>query len=230
MLKPTDIVRIVILLSVASFAWVPPSLAATESAPPAQQTSQCNQGALNDLEKRAEGGEADAMYRLGTFHLWADCLLADRAKGKRWLRAAADLRHAQAAFEWGTQLYLKENNTTAAVPYLSIAAEQDHVQAQHHLGLILISSRGGTAQMNEGLAWVATAASNGSAFSALILGALHEEGLHGVPRWVCMALDWYQASHLMGQQEGLTHYHRLLDGEAKHCVENNENAKTDLQR
>lgn len=229
MLKPIEIVRIVILLSVASFVWVASSLAATDTTPPQQQSSQCNQGALSELETRAESGETNAMYRLGTFHLWADCLLADRSKGKQWLRAAADLKHSQAAFEWGTQLYLKENNTSAAMPYLTIAAEQDHVQAQHHLGLILISKKGGTAQMNAGLAWVATAASNGSAFSALILGVLHEEGLHGVPRWVCMALDWYEASHLMGQKEGLTHYRRLLNGEAKHCVENTENAKTELQ-
>lgn len=78
------------------------------------------------------------------------------------------------------------------------AAERDHVQAQHHLGLIMLGDDETNQRVDEGLAWLGAAAAQGDALSAIVLGMLHERGLHGVRRNVCLALDWYEAGELLG--------------------------------
>ena len=123
-------------------------------------------------------------------HLW---------DGMRWLSRAADTDHTGAAillaliYDEGGAV---PHDPQRAIRYYRQAAEQDVVDAQHRLGVLLVTNGGGAARQ-EGLYWLGAAAALGDGISAAFLGMLHADGLHGVPRDTCMALDWYEAGRLL---------------------------------
>ncbi|MEO1317348.1 MAG: hypothetical protein AAFW01_12305, partial [Pseudomonadota bacterium] len=71
--------------------------------------------------------------------------------------------------------------------------------AQHKLGLVLLWSESEALdRVPRALDWLAEAASEGHAMSAVVLGKLHEEGLYGVPRDLCTARSWYRKGADLG--------------------------------
>ncbi|MEM7023107.1 MAG: tetratricopeptide repeat protein [Pseudomonadota bacterium] len=117
------------------------------------------------------------------------------------LAHAAERGDPEAAYLMG-RLHASGTHTAKdparAEAFLRRAAEHDHVEAQHHLGLLLLGDNETDDRVNEGLAWLGAAASQGDALSAVVLGVLHERGIHGVRRNTCLAVYWYEAGEELG--------------------------------
>lgn len=90
------------------------------------------------------------------------------------------------------------DDLVVAEKYLRFAAEHDHVDAQHGLGLFLIGNDESDDRIDEGLYWLGSAVTQGDALSAVVLGRLHEHGIHGVPKDLCLAQDWYEVGAMLG--------------------------------
>jgi len=105
-----------------------------------------------------------------------------------------------------------------ALLYYRLAAEGGHPLAQHRLGLMLVTGEAGERDQDAGLYWLGAAATQGDAVAAAVIGLMHARGLHGVKHDECLALDWYDASELMGSPIPLHAFRQeLSDSATTHC-------------
>lgn len=136
------------------------------------------------------------------------------------LERAAGAGDAEAAFQLGV-LYASGTHVTAdplrAEALLRQAAGDDHVEAQHRLGLFLLGDGAAEDRIFEGLFWLGAAAERGDAFAAVVLGMLHERGMHGVRQSLCLAVDWYEVGELMGVMAPPHHLEALRAESAANC-------------
>ncbi|MEM7430123.1 MAG: tetratricopeptide repeat protein, partial [Pseudomonadota bacterium] len=161
------------------------------------------------LKRRARDGNVRAQFMLAKLFQHGLCVERDQVAALGWFRRAADEGHVEATFQAAMQLINSADGEETAITYLHKAAEGGHLMAQHVLGLALLSPEATIASRHQGLYWLGSAASSGSGFTALSLGMLHERGLRGVPKNVCLAMDWYEAGVLIGDSDSKHHYKRL---------------------
>lgn len=152
--------------------------------------------------RAAAAGNAQAQAAVGEVLLAGFCgaTPAVFAEGLGWLERAAEQGHAAAAARLALAHERGEGvrpDVDRAVALYRRAAAGGHVPAKQRLGLLLVSA-GEDAARAEGLYWLGVAASGGDGAAAAALGLIHAEGLHGVARDVCLALDWFEASALIG--------------------------------
>jgi TPR repeat protein len=158
----------------------------------------------------ARAGSAQAQFMLGHAFLGDSCTQTDSTvtDAVNWLSKASDQGHM------GATLYLAvmyddgeriaaDNNM--AVQYYRRAAQAQHIDAQHHLGLIL-TKKDDVVLKQEGLFWLGSAASQGDDLSAAVLGVIYAQGLNGIEQDYCMALDWFEAGLLMETKIPLMDY------------------------
>ena len=157
------------------------------------------------------------MFALGMAYSDGRCVAKDEKRAVKWLEMATRNRHLEATYQLALHHYIADR-TRLATKYFRIAARREHSEAQHHLGIIMLEASAPREQIQEGLYWLGASAGNGFWFSALVLGMLHERGLRGVAKNACLALDWYEASHLLGAADGIGHLHRLAMGDARTCI------------
>ncbi|MEM7302160.1 MAG: tetratricopeptide repeat protein [Pseudomonadota bacterium] len=177
--------------------------------------SKCSDGERESLLLSAQKGDAEAMYELGATYLSQDCPVEKRHKAKVWLMSAVETGHTRAAMALGLYYLLEEDDNKRGYVYLRIAAEDGHAEAQHYFGMMMLDPSTPFGNRDEGLIWLGTASSNGSALSALILGLIHDHGLKGVAQDACAAMDWYEASLLLGLPDGHVRL-RQLASDLKH--------------
>ena len=151
----------------------------------------------------AQAGDPDAQFSIGlglTDGLcgWEEAFIRD---GLHWLERAAQQDHPLAAarlaviYEEGV---LIAESSAKALRFYEIAANGGHVPSQNRLGLLLVSSAKTLTQQEQGLFWLGAAADQGDGTAAAMIGLFYARGLHGVMRDDCLALDWYDASALLG--------------------------------
>ena len=117
------------------------------------------------------------------------------------LARAASSGDPEASYHLGAFLAIHSrgaDDLIVAEKYLRFAAEHDHIDAQHGLGMLLIGHEESDDRIGEGLFWLGSAVSQGDALSAVVLGRLHEHGIHGVPKDLCLAQDWYEVGAMLG--------------------------------
>ena len=117
------------------------------------------------------------------------------------LARAAFAGDPEASYHLGTFLALHSrggDDLVVAEKYLRFAAEHDHVEAQHGLGMLLIGNEESDDRVDEGLYWLGSAVTQGDALSAVVLGRLYQYGMHGVPQDLCLAEDWYEVGAMLG--------------------------------
>ncbi len=168
----------------------------------------CSSSAIKDLDIFTEKGDRDALYEYGLLLFYGHCVEKNQKKGILSLRAAASKGHLDAAFTLGEIFSDKSqeglHDPNEAYRYLQFAAENDHIEAQHILGIVLVRGDIYSDQQSRGLAWLGTAASEGHTFSAILLGHLYEHGRFGVKKDPCFARDWYELCHLLGVEGAVT--------------------------
>ena len=135
------------------------------------------------------------------------------------VRAAA-AGDPDASYRLGTFLALHSRSAddlVAAEEYLRFAAEHDHIDAQHGLGLFLIGKDESDERIDEGLYWLGLAVTLGDALSAVVLGRLHEFGMHGVPKNLCLAQDWYEVGAMLGLNPPAGYLEGLIARQSESC-------------
>jgi len=150
----------------------------------------------------ARTGDAAAQAAIGTVLVEGLCGASPEAerRGIGWLERASGQGHVAAAarlavlFERGE---ITPRDPERALQHYRRAAEGRHVAAQQRLGVLLLSG-GDAADRDQGLYWLGSAAGLGDGVAAVMLGIMHSRGLHGIRPDPCLALDWYEASELLG--------------------------------
>jgi len=175
-----------------------PALAALDDAVAPHVCAELPEHAL----RAAAAGNAQAQAAVGEVLLAGFCgaTPAVYAEGVGWLERAAEQGHAAAAARLALALERGEGvrpDVEHAIALYRRAAADGYVPAKQRLGLLLVSA-GEVAAREEGLYWLGVAAGSGDGAAAAALGLIHAEGLHGVERDVCLALDWFEASALIG--------------------------------
>lgn len=104
------------------------------------------------LRRKAEGGDADALHMLGTWHCHGEHgLAADNAAGFRWLKRAADLHHVGGMAVAGFMLANGKGvarNETHGVALTTRAAEMGSDFAAFVLGELFANGENGLPQDN----------------------------------------------------------------------------------
>ena len=173
-----------------------------------QTQPHCSSSILENLVISADKGDSDSLYEHGLLLFFGHCVEKNQKKGIVLLRAAASKGHLDAAFTLGdifsdrSQEGLHDPNE--AYRYLLFAAENDHIEAQHILGIVLVRDDIYENQQSRGLYWLGIAASEGHSFSAILMGHLYEHGRFGVRKDPCFARDWYELCHLLGVEGAVT--------------------------
>lgn len=176
------------------------SVSAARTAPDEELSSKCD-AVPRDTWHAAETGNIDAQVIVGHSIVSGECGASDELlqRGLRWLHAAAETQHLGAIVSLALAYHVGDvisSDEKLAITYYRQAAEAEIVDAQHTLGILLISS-GTPENRDEGFFWLGAAASQGDGVSAAYLRMLHEKGMHGVASDECLALDWYEASLLL---------------------------------
>ena len=103
-----------------------------------------------------------------------------------------------------------------ALDLLRAAAEGDLAEAQHHLGIAMMTSVNAE-ERAVGLYWLGAAASGGHALSAVLMGHLYENGEAGVERDLCVAFDFYVVGAEMGLHPPEGHVEKMLSRRDEPC-------------
>ena len=189
--------RLKIAILACVFALVAPSAIARAFV---DSTSACD-AVPRDVWDSAKAGNLDAQVVAAHAIVQLECGTSPEllAQGMTWLNRAIEQGHLGASVSMAMLYHLGgavEPGLEKAVTFYRHAAEGNVVDAQHTLGVLLVSN-GDPEDRDEGLYWLGAAAGLGDGVSAAFLGILHAEGLHGIESNSSLALDWYEASLLL---------------------------------
>ncbi len=90
---------------------------------------------IKNLETRANNGDIEAQFALGTAFDWGAGVSANGRKAKKWYQKAADNGHAEAQNSLGSG-YQAEKNYTDAKFWYEKASAQGHALATHNLAYL----------------------------------------------------------------------------------------------
>lgn len=172
------------------------------SFPASAQDIRCETAGGYLMQRYAEGGDAQAQFRLSQRLDQPQCSIANQAQALDLLRRAAEQNHPEAAFLLGARyvvgLGVAEDLATG-LSYLAIAADAGHLEAQFQYAMIRLESAHTDVHRDEALYWLGAAASQGDPKAALTLGHIYAGGLHGIGRHTCWASDWFDVAMLLAQ-------------------------------
>ncbi|MBI1842722.1 MAG: SEL1-like repeat protein [Verrucomicrobia bacterium] len=149
---------------------------------------------LDELNAKAEKGDAAAQFILGFMHEKGQGVTRDEAEAVKWYRKAADQGLANAQFNLGV---MRANGRGAtqdeaeAVKWYRKAADQDHASGQFNLGMMYANGQGVTKNEAEAVKWYRKAADQGLADAQSNLGFMYQKG-QGVAKDEAEAVKWYR--------------------------------------
>ncbi len=157
---------------------------------------------LADLMKRAEQGNSQAQFSLGSMYHKGEGVPKDAAKAVEWYQMAAAQGNADAQFhlglmyEAGTEISKDESK---AVEWWQKAATQGNAQAQFNLGSMyrMGQVKGVPKDVVKATEWYQKAATQGDASAQVMLGTMYDYG-EGVPMDAAKAREWYQKAAAQG--------------------------------
>ena len=178
--------------------------------------------AVEYFQKASDLGNLDAMFLLGKCYRDGDGVEENEAIGDSLINKAFELGSAEAQIDMGRRYKLDED-TTQAIYWYQKAAEQGHVYAQYHLGLLYMklaytekidtisndSSIVYTTKLNDlnpnalqdaekGGYWLQKAAEQGECHAQYHMGVCYYEG-KGVEQSYTEAVKWWQKSAEQGE-------------------------------
>ena len=148
---------------------------------------------IASLMRRAEKGNAEAQFELGTAYYNGDGMEQNYEKAFEWYTKAAEQGMAEAQFKLGicydngqgvTQNYKK------AVEWFTKAAEQGFAEAQYNLGNCYYNGQGVRQNYKKAIEWFTKAAEQGYAYAQYNLGTCYDNG-QGVTQNHKKAVEWY---------------------------------------
>ena len=157
------------------------------------------------LYKKAEQGDVDAQYMVGTVCELVSRHYDDSKQAVYWLQKSAEQGHAKAQDSLG-EMYLNglgvKENREQAVYWLKKAAEQGIVDAQQYLGFIYLYGHGVKQNAEQAAYWYLKAAEQGHATSQYALGGMYFTG-DGVLKDFEQTVYWYQKAADQGNRNAI---------------------------
>jgi TPR repeat protein len=161
---------------------------------PAQQ-NEADRKLLADLRAKAEAGDAQSEYELGTAFANGSLGVArDEAEAVKWLRKAARQNYMGAQNNLGVCYGMGRGvpkEEVEAVKWYRKAAEQNCAGAQHNLGVCYYNGRGVAKDEAEAVKWYRKAAEQNHALAQNNLGLCYQNG-QGVAKDEAEAVKWYR--------------------------------------
>lgn len=156
--------------------------------------------ALNNLEKNANCGSANAQTQLGILHLRGQDNEQDLPRATFWLRHAARQNHAGAQFSLGLMHQTGSGLTRSdkhALYWYSKAAEQNFAASEFHLGYMYEWGVGVEPDQELSFKWYEKAARKGYASAQYKLGLIYSNVL-AKRRNHLQAIHWLRQAALQG--------------------------------
>lgn len=167
--------------------------------------------ALENWNKAAEQGHAQAQTRLGLLYNNGQGAKTSTEQALKWYKKAANQGHSGAQFGLA-QLYEKGNGVpqsdTQALAWYRKSAKQSHTYSQYALGRIYEKGTGVEPSYTQALDWYSKAALGGHEHARYKLGNLYYYG-RGTPRSKSTAIDWYEKASASGSHKATLVLERL---------------------
>jgi TPR repeat protein len=177
------------LLAIA-FLWLPPLSVRAE-------------GTIEEIRAKAEQGNAEAQFNLGSYYAIGSGMMKDDAEAAKWFRKAAEQGDARAQFNLGVCYASGQGVTTdeaEAAKWFRKAAEQGDAGAQFELGLCYYNGQGVTKDEAEAVKWYRKTAEQGHARAQFNLGVCYDNGT-GVVKDEAEAAKWYRKAAEQGHAQ-----------------------------
>jgi TPR repeat protein len=158
--------------------------------------------AIRWYQQAADGGNADAMFNLGSLHMMGLGVPVDYQAAMRWFRAAADRGDLRAMNQIAV-LYGEGRGVprdyAEALRWLHKAADGGEPTAMNNIGMAYKQGRGVPLDYAEAIRWFRRAADHGNSTSMVWLGFAYEYG-HGVARDPIQARLWMEKAQKAGEE------------------------------
>jgi TPR repeat protein len=162
--------------------------------------------ALQWYRQAADGGNADAMFNLGSFHMLGLGVPVDYQAAMRWFRAAADRGDVRAMNQIGA-LYGEgkgvQRDYAEALRWIRKAADDGEPTAMNNVGRFYRDGRGVPPDYAEAIRWFRQAAERGNTEAMVSIGFAYERG-QGVPRDLAQARVWMEKAKEAGVESAET--------------------------
>jgi uncharacterized protein YdaT len=174
-------------------------------------TSQDYAKARDWYEKAADGGNPDAMFKLGVIYQNGQGVALDYAKAREWYEKAADGGNADAMANLGW-LYAHGQgvalDSAKAREWYEKAVAKDNAPAMFHLGYLYDTGFGVPQDYAKAREWYEKAADKGNASAMANLGLLYANG-RGVPQDYAKAREWYEKAAAKDNADAKTRLQQL---------------------
>lgn len=148
---------------------------------------------IDELQKKAEQGDADAQYKVGMYYLRTENL--DTASF--WLEKAAEQGNRTAFSRLNTTVFQDNLIKDEIEKWYLLLANQGNLDAQHYFGRFLEKSE----RYSEALRWFLQSADQGCLLAQKHLGHIFELGLCGCNENYQESFKWYLKAAEQGSQE-----------------------------
>ncbi len=155
---------------------------------------------LVDVMKRAEQGNSQAQFSLGSMYHKGEGIPKDLAKAVEWYQKAATQGDAFAQSALGGMYHKGEGvpeDVAKAIEWYQKAAAQGNASAQFNLGFMYYRGKGVSNDVPRAAEWYQKAAAQGDGPAQIMLGTMYAHG-DGVPMDQAKALEWYQKAAAQG--------------------------------
>ncbi|HSI01757.1 MAG TPA: SEL1-like repeat protein [Reyranella sp.] len=189
---------------------MPPAPAQPSSPPPSTASDKPLDTAewlalpIDDLRRRAHGGETRAMEELARRLVAGIGVPQDSQSGASWLLRAAEAGSPGAAFNVGVMYergFVVERDLTRAVEWYQKAVAGDVAVAKHNLALLLREGRGTPRDARRALELLQSAARQAMTASMFALGDIYERG-DIAPQDLPLALAWFTVTAEFERRRG----------------------------
>ena len=156
------------------------------------------------MQKRAEGGDVEAMALVGYACLNGIGIGKDVESGIRWLQEAADEGNSYALHDLGVQFefgFSIKKDAERAFECYSLASAQGHQDSSINLARMLANGNGAPKDANRAIELLKPSASDGSSYSQNLLGSTYlikgdSQDYEEARRWLLLASE---KGHLVAQ-------------------------------
>ena len=158
---------------------------------------------VEDLKSRAESGDAQAQYDLGSRYIDGLSVARDPKLATQWLEKAASQGLAPAQYRLGS-LYRDgkglRNDSKLAYSWFKRSAEQGNARAMHNLAVVLAEGVNGTPDYAGAAEWFQKGAEFGIKDSQFNVAILYARGL-GVSQDLVQSYKWFSIASMLGDED-----------------------------
>jgi len=179
---------------------------------PSRAQQQPNAATLAELNERADAGDPEALFLLGSLYETGQAGRADPARAAQYYRRAADLGLPHAQFNLGN-MYASGHGVAAdpfeSVMWLRRAADAGLPEAQFNLAVAYEQGHGVRADLGTARRWYERAADQHYPEALYNLAMMYEDG-HGVAKNDTRAAELYQRAARQGYGPAQNNYGIML--------------------